>query len=222
MNINMNIKKNNLLFIIFFAFALCINFANSAESAENFPKDLSPIHTMPNPIGVEANATKIEVFEFFSYACSHCQDFYPKLMAWAEKNKADVIVKKMPVSFNRTAMKALAKLHYALQTMDKSKPNESEIFTAVFARQNLYNENSAAKWLQTQGWNEQEIQNFKQTYNSFSVNSLVTQADKLAESFDISGTPTLIVGGKYVIETTNFDQVLKTADFLVNKIKTKK
>lgn len=219
MNMNINMKKHSLLFVIFFVFALCINFANSAE---NFPKDLSPIRTMANPIGVEANTNKIEVFEFFSYACSHCQDFYPKLTAWAEKNKTDVIVKKMPVSFNRTAMKALAKLHYALQTMEKSKPNESEIFVAVFARQNLYNENNVAKWLQTQGWNEQEIQKFKQAYNSFSVNSLVNQADKLAESFDISGTPTLIVGGKYVIETTNFDQVLKTADFLVNKIKTKK
>lgn len=199
---------------------LAPNLTNAA--GENFPKDLSPIKTMASAIGVDPASKKIEVFEFFSYACSHCNDFAPKLNAWAEKNKNFVEVKKMPVSFNRTAMKALAKLHYALQTVGKENPTEAKIFDAVFSRKNIYNENAAANWLKTQGWNDQEIQNFKQAYNSFSVNSLITQSDKLGETFDISGTPTLVVGGKYVIETTNFEQVLKTADFLVNKIQNKK
>lgn len=197
------------------------NFANAADS-NNFPKDLSPIKTMSSPIGVDPASKKIEIFEFFSYACSHCNDFAPKLNAWAEKNKNSVEVKKMPVSFDRTAMKALAKLHYALQTVGKNAPSEDKIFDAVFSRKNIYNENSAADWLKTQGWNEQEIKDFKAAYNSFGVNSLVSNSDKLAQTFDISGTPTLVVGGKYVIETTNFEQVLKTADFLVNKIQNKK
>ena len=128
----------------------------------------------------------------------------------------------MPVSFNRTAMKALAKLHYALQTVGKNNPAEAKIFDAVFSRKNVYNENAAAEWLKTQGWSDQEIKDFKVAYNSFGVNSLVSNSDKLAQAFDISGTPTLVVAGKYVIETTNFDQVLKTADFLVNKIQSKK
>lgn len=214
-------KKNNLICSLALSLSFLI-FNNLAIAAENFPKDLSPIKTMSSPIGVEPNAKKIEVFEFFSYSCSHCNDFAPKLNAWAEKNKDSVEVKKFSVSFNRTAMKALSKLHFALQTMGKNNPNEQAIFNAVFSRKNLYNENAAANWLKTQGWNEQDITQFRQVYNSFSVNSLITQSDKLGETFDISGTPTLVVGGKYVIETTNFDQVLKTADFLVNKIKNKK
>lgn len=199
------------------------NIANATDNNSNFPKDLSPIKIMQNAIGVdEANTKKIEIFEFFSYACSHCNDFSPKLNAWTEKNKNLVEVKKMPVSFNRTAMKALAKLHYALQTVGKNNPAEAKIFDAVFSRKNIYNENAAAEWLKTQGWSDQEIKDFKVAYNSFGVNSLVSNSDKLAQTFDISGTPTLVVAGKYVIETTNFDQVLKTADFLVNKIQSKK
>lgn len=197
------------------------NLANAADS-NNFPKDLSPIKTMQSAIGVDPASKKVEVFEFFSYGCSHCGDFYPKLNAWAEKNKNSVEVKKMPVSFNRTAMKALAKLHYALQTVGKGNPDEAKIFEAVFSRKNIYNENSASEWLKTQGWNEQELKDFRTAYNSFGVNSLVSNSDKMAQTFDIHGTPTLVVGGKYVIETTNFDQVLKTADFLVNKIQSKK
>ena len=58
---------------------------------------------------------KIEVIEFFSYGCPHCEAFYPLVSAWAAKLPHDVVFKRVPVSFNRPAWIALARAYYALQ-----------------------------------------------------------------------------------------------------------
>jgi protein dithiol oxidoreductase (disulfide-forming) len=58
---------------------------------------------------------KIEVVEFFSYGCPHCADFNPLLNAWAAKLPADVVLKKVPVSFGRAAWANAAKLYHALE-----------------------------------------------------------------------------------------------------------
>ncbi|MBI3478896.1 MAG: DsbA family protein, partial [Nitrosomonadales bacterium] len=41
---------------------------------------------------------------------------------------------------------------------------------------------------------------FMAAYNSFSMQSKVTRAKQMIRSYNISGTPTLVVDGKYVIE----------------------
>ena len=42
-------------------------------------------------------AGKIEVLEFFSYACPHCNAFEPTLAAWAKKLPADVALDRKSV-----------------------------------------------------------------------------------------------------------------------------
>lgn len=45
------------------------------------------------------SAGKIEVMEFFSYGCPHCADLHPLLKAWAKQLPADVVLRRVPVSF---------------------------------------------------------------------------------------------------------------------------
>ena len=58
---------------------------------------------------------KIEVIEFFSYGCPHCNAFHPLISAWAAKLPKDVVFKRVPVSFNRPQWINLARAYYALQ-----------------------------------------------------------------------------------------------------------
>ena len=44
------------------------------------------------------HAGKIEVLEFFSYGCPHCNDFNPLIHAWALL-PADVVFRKVPITF---------------------------------------------------------------------------------------------------------------------------
>src|SRR5215470_872634 len=58
---------------------------------------------------------KIEVIEFFSYGCPHCAHFYPMLESWLAKQPKDVVLRKVPVGFNRDLWVNLQRAYYALQ-----------------------------------------------------------------------------------------------------------
>ena len=61
---------------------------------------------------------------------------------------------------------------------------------------------------------------FDNAYDSFGVNSQVRQADARARSAKVSGTPTLMVAGKYLIETGgagNQTNMLEIARHLIEK-----
>ena len=57
---------------------------------------------------------KIEVIEFFSFACPHCNDLQPLLNTWETKLPRDVVFKRVPVVFN-PFYQLMAKLYYALE-----------------------------------------------------------------------------------------------------------
>ena len=68
------------------------------------------------PLQVD-NPAKIEVVEFFSYACPHCNDLNPIVKKWAAKLPADVAFKRVPVSFNSPFYQLMARLYYALEAI---------------------------------------------------------------------------------------------------------
>ena len=65
-----------------------------------------------------------------------------------------------------------------------------------------------------------EREKFDKVFSSFGVNSMVQQANSRARSYGISGTPEVIVNGKYRITSKmagSHTKMLKVAEFLVNK-----
>lgn len=109
-----------------------------------------------NPAQPTESAGKIEVLEFFSYGCPHCADFNPLLSLWADKLPADVVLKKVPVSFGRAAWGNAAKLYYALQTTGDLQRLENKVFQAIHKdRTNLFEEKSIKSWVAANGVNAQ-------------------------------------------------------------------
>ena len=74
-------------------------------------------------------AGKIEVLEFFSYACPHCSAFEPTLQAWAQRLPADVVLRRVPVPFLFNA-ENFQRAYYTLETLDLVDAMQSKIFTA--------------------------------------------------------------------------------------------
>ena len=65
-----------------------------------------------------------------------------------------------------------------------------------------------------------KAEDFDKAFDSFGVNSLVRQADARARSAKISGTPSLMVNGKYLISARKAGSqanMLKVAEFLIQK-----
>ena len=79
--------------------ALLAWFAMSAASSAE-PVEGKDYVRLKNPQPVETGK-KIEVIEFFSYGCPHCNDLEPILDAWVAKLPPDVQFRRVPVMFQQ-------------------------------------------------------------------------------------------------------------------------
>lgn len=175
---------------------------------------------MINPVQPTDDAAKIEVVEFFSYGCPHCADFNPLLNLWAAGLPADVVLKKVPVSFGRAAWSNAAKLYYALEITGDLKRLEADVFKAIHQeRTNLFDEKTAAGWVAARGVDRKK---FTDAFGSFGVQSKVRRGDQMAAGFKIEGVPAMAVDGKFLIATLQFEQQLAVADKLIARVRSEK
>jgi thiol:disulfide interchange protein DsbA len=166
------------------------------------------------------NAAKIEVLEFFSYGCPHCADFNPVLTAWAAKQPADVVVKKVPVTFGRAAWANIAKLYYTLEVTGDLHRIEADVFKAIHVeRINLFEEKALTEWVLKKGV---DAKKFSETFNSFGVMSKVRRGDQMAQAYKIGGVPALAVEGKFMVGGADFPSQLATTDKLIAQARSEK
>lgn len=159
---------------------------------------------------------KIEVLEFFSYACPHCKDFHPLVMPWAAKLPADVSFKRVPVTFGRAAWTNLAKLYYSLEATGDLARLDDAVFRALQEqRVNLYTEANILDWVRTQ---RVDARRFAEAFNSFGVSTQVARSDRLVKDYQVAGVPLLTIAGRYKVvgkAARNLADFLLIADQLI-------
>ncbi len=177
-------------------------------------KDYVPINP-PQPTDVPG---KIEVLEFFHYACPHCNHFYPMLTPWAAKLPGDVVLRKIPATFGgNPALVNLAKLYYTLEALGKLPELDGEVFKAFHVEnlRNLPDERVMQEWAVKKGIDGKK---FSETLNSFGVVSKVKRGEQVARNYRNEGVPSLIVDGRYqVASMENQAEMLVVADKLIAK-----
>ena len=165
--------------------------AAAALGAAQAGKDYTLVDP-PQPTDV---AGKVEVIEFFSYACPHCNHLEPDLEAWARKLPPNVVLHRIPVTFGRTEWVSLAKLHLALETLGEGDRLAGKVFHAVHEEHfSLTNADNCADWAVRQGIDRQK---FLDVYNSFGVQTKLQRANMKAQTYAIDGVPSLIVDGRF-------------------------
>ena len=165
------------------------------------------------------NPAKIEVVEFFSYACPHCSDLHPYILKWAPRLPADVVFKRVPVGFNSPFYQLMAKLYYALEAIGQLDKVDSAVFHAIHEKGlKLIDDKSIAEWVTAQGV---DAKTFSDAYHSFGVISKAKRADQLAQTAKISGVPALLVDGRYLMLTgpqvKSHDDLLALTDKVIDK-----
>lgn len=176
-----------------------------------------------NPPQPTETAGKIEVLEFFHYGCPHCNHFYPILSPWAAKLPADVVLRKVPVTFGgNPALVNLARLYYTLEALGKLPELDGAVFHAFHSEglRNLPEERVMQEWAVKKGIDGKK---FTEAFKSFGVDGKVRQADIVARNYRVDGVPTLIVDGKFQIITSD-DQaaMLGIADKLIARVRAEK
>ena len=168
--------------------------AGSAAAADRY--------SVVDPAQPSDTSGKVEVLEFFAYTCPHCKVMEPMVARWAKTLPDNVVVKPVPVAFN-AGMADLQKLFYTLESMN---------------RLDLHNKVLITDWAAGQGLDRQAFEN---TFSSFGVDSKVRRANELAKVYNINGTPSLAIGGKYVTSPSmagGYEATITEAQRLLDKV----
>ena len=165
---------------------------------------------------------KIDVIEFFWYACPHCNSFEPMLDAWARKLPADVAFRRVPVAFRDEPFIAHQRIYYALDEMKLTETMHRKVFAAIHVDHlRLDKPADIAAWMSKNGVDGAK---FLDAYNSFSVQTKARQAAQLAQAYKLDGVPAIGVQGRYFTSATlagSAERSLAVADFLIQKSRAK-
>jgi len=172
-------------------------------------------YTLLNPAQPVANAKKVEVIEFFSYTCIHCYHLDQGMSAWAARKPADVDFKRVQIIWQQP-MEGLARFFAAMNATHQAERLNHPAFVAVMDQHvNLGDEATLTNWLK--GQKGVNVASFMQVYKSFAVNAEVARAAQMTRSYNIQGTPTIIVAGKYALQPAEPARLLEVLDEVVAK-----
>lgn len=198
----------------FAGFALALFFI-SATSLLMAEEQSSTGYEAISPPQPTANPAKIEVIEFFWYGCPHCYTFEPSLTAWLKTKPENVEFIRIPAVFNEQWGKH-AKAYFTAEALGVVDKIHGDMFDGVQQKQELESEEQLAKFFAAHGVKEAD---FRETYNSFMVDSKMRQAPALAAKYGITGVPAIVVNGKYKTNGTLAGSQEKMIDVLNALIK---
>lgn len=143
-----------------------------------------------------AGVGKIEVLEFFFYGCSHCFHLDPFVGKWEKTMPKDVELTYVPTIF-RDSWEPMARTYYALELLGQLHPLHDALYQAWNVDKiDLSDEARIFDFVAARGVDRAK---FSAAYNSFTMQSKVARAKQMIRSYGLTGTPTLIVDGRYLI-----------------------
>jgi thiol:disulfide interchange protein DsbA len=171
---------------------------------------------LPEPVRT-ADPARIEVVELFWYGCSHCFQFEPLLAKWEPALARDVDFHRSPAMWNKL-MAVHAQAFYAAEALGVLNKLNQPLFEALnVQRKRLESEDEIAELFVANGVTDAD---FRKAFNSFGVQSKVKQADARQRSYKTTGTPEMIVNGKFRVSARlagSPESMLKVVDFLIAK-----
>ncbi len=142
-----------------------------------------------------ATRDRIEVVEFFWYGCPFCYDLQPALAAWLQRKPADVVLRRIPAVFRPTWVPG-ARLYYTLEALGAAERLHRAVYDA-YHRDGLDTDSAAAvaDWAARHGIDREK---WLAAYHSDEVEQNVERARALTAQYQVAGTPSLIVDGRYL------------------------
>ena len=168
-----------------------------------------------------SDPNKVEVVEVFWYGCPHCNSFRPVFNQWKQKQDDSVNIVRSPAMWNKS-MVVHARIFYTAKALGLGKVMHKEIFDAMhIKRKRLLKEGEIYALFQKHNVSKEK---FNKVFSSFGVNSQVQQAESRARSYGITGTPEVIINGKYRTSSriAGNANIFEVIDFLVEKEKAAK
>ena len=172
--------------------------------------------TIKNPVRT-ADPSKVEVVEIFWYGCQLCYALESLTQGWKKDLPEDVDFKYMPAVFGRGWL-AHAKAFHVADILGVEEKLHSDMFNAIHQEhKRMTDEEDLAEFFTHYGVSEDE---FTKQYNSFAVNSRLSQADAKIRAYGARGVPGLIVNGKYLVTAATAggnNNIYSVVDYLIEQ-----
>ena len=187
------------------------------------------------PAQPKATSTdKIEVTEVFSYGCPACNQFHPVVAQLAASLPSNAVMAYLPASFiPQENWPMLQRAYFTAKALGVADKCNDAMYDAVWKSGELSAMNPAGNGLKPHdalptiadaakvyakcGADPKE---FTAVASSFSINTQTKRADDLVKAYGVTGTPTLVVDGKYRFspgDAGGYPQTIELTKWLVAK-----
>ena len=161
---------------------------------------------------------KVQVIEFFSYACPHCYRFEPYIESWMKTKSDNIEFIHVPAVFSAN-WEALASLYYAAEVLGVQDKMHTVIFEAMHGKgKHARSLDDLKVVFEANGVSGKDLDN---ALNSFTVAAKTRKAKNMTKAYGIESVPNVVVQGKYMTNGTlaeSHANVFKVVDFLADKI----
>ena len=176
---------------------------------------------------------KIEVTEVFSYGCPICNRFLPVMHKLSSSLPADAVLDYLPASFIPSEdWPMFQRAYLTAQALGVADRAHDAMFAAVWETGELATMDPITQRLKAQLPTIEDAArfyhrvtgvsaaDFTAAASSIGVNTRVYHADDLVMKYGVSGTPTIVVNGKYRLDqsaTGSSDEFIELVKWLVAK-----
>ncbi|HEX6928084.1 MAG TPA: thiol:disulfide interchange protein DsbA/DsbL [Gammaproteobacteria bacterium] len=176
--------------------ALLALFAAGAVSAAEKPApfEAGKHYTV---ISEEATAEPV-VMEFFSYGCPHCYSFQPYMDKLKAALGESVEFQYVPVDFGGGYWTPTQELYLVLEALGRLEELHMDAFKHVHEQRRFIRDSGDARAFAAA--HDISAEEYAKAAKSFAAHVRKKRYDQLTERYRITGTPTIIVNGKYRVE----------------------
>lgn len=174
-------------------------------------------YTVLQPSQAPTHAGKIEVLEFFSYACPACSAFDPFIDRWSRVLPADVVFRRVPAAFLYNA-ENFQRTYFALEATGMIRQVHAKIFEAVHVeKRRLANAKEIAEVVARSSG---DGAGFLAAFNAFSMGLALARAKAASSNYRVAQLPTIAIAGRFITspgQAGGAQQALVLTDDLIQK-----
>jgi len=197
----------------FALYVLALAFIALPLAAQQPQRDADYRLISPQPV---ATGERVEVIEFFFYACPYCNELEPLLERWRKRKPADLVFRRVPV-VRHDSWVPLAKTYYALEAMGEAERLHAAVYHGIHVDDlALSQEKVLTEWLGKQGLDRDQ---FMAIYRSDAIREKVELSRRMTIDYEIKATPTLVVDGRFLTSsgmTDGVPRVIPVLDGLIS------
>ncbi len=176
---------------------------------------------------------KVEVTEVFSYGCPACNEFLPVMHKLKAALPPNAVLNYLPASFNAgEGWPMFQEAFFAAQALGVADQTHDAVFAAVWKTGELSITDQATQRIKDPLPSIEDaarfygrvagvpVDKFLSVARSFGVDTKMRGADDTLVAYRVDRTPTLIVNGRYRLQTESAggsDQVIELVKWLVAK-----